>query len=231
MAGVDWALALSAGMVTAFNPCGVALLPAFLALLLARDGEPGLSWSDGLSAGLAMTTGFVVIFGVAGLLVDLLGRVLFMAAPVISLVTAALLLVLSIRLWRGATLTLNWGRLESQLNAVLGRQSAWPLFFYGLTYGIVSLTCSFPVFLTVAVTGFHQGLLTGVARYGLYALGMGLVVTGLAVVTTTARAAADRLVAAVLPLVPKLSAIVMAAGSFYLLWYWLGGPGGRTGLI
>lgn len=36
---MGWALALSAGMVTAFNPCGVALLPAFLSLLLAQRGQ------------------------------------------------------------------------------------------------------------------------------------------------------------------------------------------------
>lgn len=226
---MDLAFALSAGMVTAFNPCGVAMLPAFLAMLLSRQQQSG--WMDGLRAGLTMMGGFVVLFGLAGLVVGTLGQTLFLMAPVVSLLVAAAFLVLAVLLWRGRAMTVSLGGLPARLQARVLRGSGWTFFWYGLSYGLVSLTCSFPVFLAVAVTGFHQSVITGLLRYVVYAVGMGLIVTALAVATVTARRAAERAVHTLMPVMHRLSAVVLLFGSSYMIWYWLGGPGSHTGLF
>ena len=226
---MDLAFALSAGMVTAFNPCGVAMLPAFLAMLLARQQQSG--WMDGLRAGLTMMGGFVVLFGMAGLVVGTLGQALFLMAPVGSLLVAAAFLVLAVLLWRRQTMTVSLGRLPARLQDRVLRGSGWTFFWYGLSYGLVSLTCSFPVFLAVAVTGFHQSFITGLLRYVVYAVGMGLIVTALAVATVTARRAAERAVHTLMPVMHRLSAVVLVLGSGYMIWYWVGGPGRHTGLL
>ncbi len=226
---MDLAFALSAGMVTAFNPCGVAMLPAFLAMLLARQQQSG--WMDGLRAGLTMMGGFVVLFGMAGLVVGTLGQALFLMAPVVSLLVAAAFLVLAVLLWRGRTMTVSLGGLPARLQARVLRGSGGTFFWYGLSYGLVSLTCSFPVFLAVAVTGFHQSVITGLLRYVVYAVGMGLIVTALAVATVTARRAAERAVHTLMPVMHRLSAVVLLFGSSYMIWYWVGGPGRHTGLL
>ncbi len=226
---MNLALALSAGMVTAFNPCGVAMLPAFLAMLLSRRGRS--RWVDGLAAGLTMMAGFVLLFGAAGIVVGAVGQALFFLAPVVSLVVAAVFLALAVWLWRGRTMTVSLGGLPERLQARVLRGSEWTFFWYGLSYGLVSLTCSFPVFLAVAVTGFHQSFITGILRYVVYALGMGLIVTALAVATVTARSVAERAVHTVMPVMHQLSAVVLVLGSCYMIWYWLGGPGRHTGLL
>lgn len=226
---MDLALALSAGMVTAFNPCGVAMLPAFLAMLLARQQRD--RWTGGLWAGLAMMGGFVLLFGLVGLVVGTLGRALLVLAPVASLLVAAVFLMLAVMLWRGQAVTVSFGRLLERLQARVLHGSSWTFFWYGLSYGLVSLTCSFPVFLAVAVTGFHQNWVTGILRYGVYAFGMGLIVTALAVATVTARQAAERVVHTLMPVMHRLSALVLVSASGYMIWYWLGGPGRHTGLF
>lgn len=224
------ALALSAGMVTAFNPCGVALLPAFLSVLLTVDASERRLWWRGARAGVAMTAGFVLIFGLAGLVVTSLGRILYVLAPLTSTVVAVILLAGAWRFWRGGAIP-GVAALGSRTAQWVQAARPGALLLYGISYGLVSLTCSLPVFLAVAVTGFHQSVGVGLMRYGVYALGMGLIVTGLAVLTVTARKMADAAVAAVAPLIPKLSAVVMALGSLYLFWYWFIGPGQHTGLI
>lgn len=223
-------LALSSGMVVAFNPCGVGLLPSYLALLLARQGQEK-TWFRGLTAGLTMTSGFVVLFGLAGIVVASLGRLLFILAPITSVLMALLLLGMAVALWRGKGFGTNFWGLSSHVQRWTGQGARWPFFLYGLSYGLVSLTCSLPVFLAVDAVGFHQGFLVGVVRYVVFAFGMGIIVTGLSLVTVEARALAERLIEAVIPSVHKISALVMAAASFYLLWYWVGGPGLHVGLI
>ncbi len=206
------------------------MLPAFLAMLLARTPHRG-GWQDGFVAGLWMMLGFVLLFGVAGMLASILGQALFRLAPAMSLVVAVGFLWLSWRLWTGKTLAFHWGSPVERLQRRVLQGGRGTFFLYGISYAMVSLTCSLPVFLAVAATGFHESLLTGVARYLVYAAGMGLIVTGLAVAATAARHVAERLVKAVMPLMHKLSALVMALGSLYLLWYWFWGPGLHTGLL
>ncbi|MFD9950214.1 cytochrome c biogenesis CcdA family protein [Nonomuraea sp. NPDC059023] len=70
------ALAVTAGSVAAFNPCGFALLPAYLSMLLG-DERGGARRALGCSA--AMTAGFVTVFGLFGLVVTLLSLAVALA--------------------------------------------------------------------------------------------------------------------------------------------------------
>jgi cytochrome c-type biogenesis protein len=68
------ALALAAGVLAAVNPCGFALLPAYLALLVrgeasAPDPSAVAAVGRALAAAAAMTAGFAAVFGGFGLLV------------------------------------------------------------------------------------------------------------------------------------------------------------------
>ncbi len=219
-------------MVTAFNPCGVAMLPAFLSLLLARDAKDLAGWTSGAKAGVAMTAGFMAVFGLAGVIVAGLGHTIFVLAPITSVLVAVGFLWLAVELWRGRS---GWtgvvGGIEEVVTRRLRPRGRWAFLIYGVAYALISLTCSLPVFIAVAATGFHHSVGTGLIQYAVYALGMGVIVTGLAILTAVARDLADRAIQIALPLIPKLSAVVMAVGSLYLLWYWFGGPGTKTGLI
>src|SRR5437762_1589490 len=62
--------AFTAGMAAAVNPCGFALLPAYLGLYLGTDGSArkGLRpLGRALVVGTTMTASFIALFGVAGL--------------------------------------------------------------------------------------------------------------------------------------------------------------------
>ena len=68
--------AFGVGMVATFNPCGFAMLPAYLSYFLglenARDTDSRADATvlRALAVGAAMTAGFVVVFGVLGLVLD-----------------------------------------------------------------------------------------------------------------------------------------------------------------
>ena len=48
--GPTLSLALAAGMVAALNPCGFALLPAYLTLIVTQGGEDGRAAAMGRAA-------------------------------------------------------------------------------------------------------------------------------------------------------------------------------------
>src|SRR5256885_10683764 len=62
--------AFAAGMVAAFNPCGILLVPSLVAYYLSADAPPsslGGRSTRALGFGVAATCGFVVLFAAAGL--------------------------------------------------------------------------------------------------------------------------------------------------------------------
>ena len=70
--GDTLALAVAAGMLAAVNPCGFALLPAYLSVLVLGDDSPGPARAVARALWLTawMTVGFVAVFGVFGLVVS-----------------------------------------------------------------------------------------------------------------------------------------------------------------
>ena len=60
-------------MLAAFNPCGIALLPTYLAIFLGHDDRTGRSpVTRALYVGGAVTLGFLIVFGLAGIAVSAL---------------------------------------------------------------------------------------------------------------------------------------------------------------
>jgi multisubunit Na+/H+ antiporter MnhB subunit len=51
------------------------------------------------------------------------------------------------------------------------------------------------------------------------------VITGLSAITALARTLVERLIAQIVPMVQKLSALIIMGAACYLAWYWLLGPG------
>src|SRR5574341_1946033 len=93
--------AFSAGMLASINPCGFAMLPAFLAYHVA--GEHGAPEADDISRtlnslrlSLLATLGFVGVFLAAGVLLTLGGRGLITITPWAGLAIGALLVALGV---------------------------------------------------------------------------------------------------------------------------------------
>lgn len=214
-------LALAAGLVAAFNPCGFALLPSYLALLVAVPGAGGIWRALRLSA--AMTAGFVAVFGVFGLVTAMLAVSLQQHLPWITIVVGVALVGLGGWLLAGRELLLRVPGL-----ATGGRPSGslTGLFWYGASYAVASLSCTIAPFL--AVTGLVSGsasVLTGVTAFVAYAVGMGMVVGLLSMLVALARGAVVARLRRLLPYVSRISgALLVLAGAYvaYYGWYELG---------
>lgn len=89
-------LAFVAGVVTFFNPCGFALLPAYIAHYLGqRDGSAPRNWLvsgwRGLTLGAIVSAGFFTVFGVLGVGFSLVGSaVLSWIGPYLPWVATAI---------------------------------------------------------------------------------------------------------------------------------------------
>ncbi|MDO8108027.1 cytochrome c biogenesis CcdA family protein [Isoptericola sp. b441] len=210
--------AFSLGLVAAVNPCGLPMLPAYLALFTGgANGGYGARVARSLLAGGGVTAGFVVVFGAVGVLVSSGVRLVGPWLPWVMVLLAAGMLV-------GGVLTLA-GRAPSLRLPLPGfrpSRSAAAMLAYGVAYALGSLSCSLPLFLAAVGSSFTGGgAWAGSATFLAYALGMGLFITAASVATATIGATAVRRVRPVSRWVPRVSGLVLAGSGAYLLYYWV----------
>ena len=210
-------VALTAGMVAAFNPCGFALLPAYLALFLGDQAgaRSTSSVARALAVGAAVTAGFVAVFGLAGILISGFAVQVSAWMPYATVVVGPLLVGLGVWLLSGRELTVRlprWSRSTDQ--GLVG------MFTYGVIYATVSLSCTIPVFLVAVVGTFRADtFVAGVAVLLAYAAGMGLVLTALAVALALARDGVVQRSRRVLPWLNRISGALLVVAGAYVTWY------------
>ncbi|AXB43277.1 cytochrome c biogenesis CcdA family protein [Amycolatopsis albispora] len=212
--------ALAAGLVAALNPCGFAMLPAYLTLVIAGgDGESrGRAALVGraLAATAAMALGFLVVFGVFGLVVAPLAASVQQYLPVITVVIGAALLGLGVWMLTGRELTVLLPKLTK--GAPTARVGS--MFGYGVAYAIASLSCTIGPFLAVTSATFRGGsLLGGITAYLAYGLGMTLVVGVLATAVALASSAVTTAFRRLLPHINRIGGGLLVAVGLYVGYY------------
>lgn len=225
-------LALAAGMVAAVNPCGFALLPAYLTLLIVDTDDTRRLWAVGraLRMSAAMTAGFVAVFGLFAAVAVPLTLSLERYLPWTTIVIGLVLIGLGIRLLTGGELVLTLPRLGGSAPDRSVRSMA----AYGVVYAVASLSCTVGPFLAIVTSTTLAGsVLDGVLVLIAYALGMGLVVGLLAVAVALAREGVLARTRRLLPHINRISgALLLIAGAYiaYFGWYELRVfAGGDTG--
>jgi len=221
--------AFGAGVVAAFNPCGFALLPSYLGLYLGTADMPtsrpgmGLRLLNALRVGGTVSLGFVLLFGLAGIVLSLVAATIVRWLPWLALAVGVVLVFIAGRLLAGAPVYTRFGE---ELAARLGERTRVVglrgFFAYGVAYGLASLSCTLPIFLAVVGSALaRSGFLSAFSQLVLYALGMGVVMCALTIGVALFTQGAVRWAGRVLPVVQPVSALLLLAAGAYIVYYWL----------
>ena len=226
--GASALFALAAGMASAVNPCGFAMLPAYLGLYLGSGVKENeklnaiRSLGRALKIGTAVSAGFIVIFGVVG-------GILGVSASLVSDFLPWLGLTVGVGLVLVGAWMVGGGKLYTGLAARAAGHMGNPnqvgskgYFMFGLSYGTASLSCTLPIFISVVgigVAGFS--ILTVVENFFLYALGMGLVIMGLTFGMAIFKEAMVAGLRKALPYIQPIASGFMVVAGTYIVFYWL----------
>jgi cytochrome c biogenesis protein CcdA len=221
-------LGFAAGLVAAVNPCGFAMLPAYLLLVVRGEQNSertsllgGVGRALGATAGMAL--GFLSVFGVFGALTISAATTVQRYLPYATVVIGVVLVALGIWLLSGRELTAltprplgpRWAP-KQQGSRIVG------MYGYGISYALASLSCTIGPFLAVTAAGLRSGsVVTGVSIYLAYVAGLTLVVGVLAVAAATASSAlADRL-RRILPFINRIGGALLVLVGLYVGYYGL----------
>ena len=225
-------IAFAAGMVSAVNPCGFAMLPAYLGLYLGTNEEEGQEaqitrrLGRALMVGSIVTAGFVLLFGVAGVIVAMIGLV---GSFSVGGVLPWLGLPIGIGLILAGAWIIGGGKLYTGFAAQAATRMGDPsivspkgYFLFGLSYATASLSCTLPIFITiVGISVAGTSILAILGNFFLYALGMGLVIMVLTVGMAIAKGAMIKGVRRALPYIQPVGSGLMVVAGAFIVFYWL----------
>ena len=200
------------GMVALINPCGFALLPAYLGFFVSLEGD-GVeerridSLNRAQLVGLSLTLGFLLVLGLIGIAPWL---------PEVTLVLGIGLVVLGVAMLAGFEPVLN----IPKLNKGGKSKSFGSVFLFGISYAIASLSCTLGIFLSAIPTS-SSGASFG-SRMGSflsYGFGMGLLAT---IVTLAVAFGRDRLLLRMRRILPKINlisaSVLVVVGTYVILY-------------
>lgn len=220
---IPFAFAFTAGLVATLNPCGFAMLPAYLSYFMGIDeseGHPSSAASMGIRAlqvGGIVSLGFLTVFGVAGALIILGVQAVVGAMPWIAMAVGIGMIGLGLAMLSGRELRV---RLPKVSKAPVGRRTGG-VFAFGVSYAIASLSCTLPVFLAVVAGTIPQlGFVAGVVTFLVYGLGMSV----LLVVVTLALAFGKQALVTRLrrgsAYVNRIAGAILVLAGAYIVYFW-----------
>jgi len=212
------ALAYAAGFAAFANPCGIALIPAYIGYYLDGRNDEGLGRQviRGISAGIMTTLGFMFVFLLAGIIFSLIGSVIVAYIPWITLVIAAIIILLG-------TYFLLGGRMHVRLPifraAKSGRHPLTSFFLFGLGYATASLSCTLALFLLIILQALAIGsLIGGMMIFLAYTLGMGSAMIGLSTALSLSNFMLNSFFKPISRSIDKIGGVIMIVSGLYLVY-------------
>lgn len=216
------AYAFGVGMVATFNPCGFAMLPAYLSYFLGLENSSDIDHRTdatvlrALAVGASMTAGFVVVFAILGVVLDPVLSSVNDKLPWLTIVLGIVLIVLGVRLVAGREITIALPKISK---GPQGRELG-SVFVFGISYALVSLSCTLSLFIAAISTVIEQeNLLIGMGAFLAYGLGMGLVLIVLTLAIALARQGIVRAMRGVLPYITRISGVLLVLAGVYVGYY------------
>ncbi len=211
-------LAIVAGVLATFNPCGFALLPAYMGMIAAAN--EGRSQAQALISGLrfasGMTVGFILLFGTFGLVFAPFASAISRYLPIVTIVVGLLIvalgfwLLLGRKVGGGGSLIKGWspgGGWFSQVG-------------YGLTFAIVSLSCTLGPFLAVTGASIRSSDFFGIVfTFIAFALGMGAAVTVIAVATALIGSQVSVWMRSKSDVISRVTGFLVILAGLYVAWF------------
>ncbi len=220
------AYALVLGAVAAFNPCGFALLPAYLTVIVTGSADAEVTRSvavrRALRFSLAMTLGFMAVFTVFGILfgavnVGLQGAIL-PYVPFVTIAIGVVLVALGIVLLVRGELSGPGLRMSTSAPSQGFRSQV----VYGAGFAVASLSCTIGLFLAAVLPALTSPTPVGaVVPILIYGLGMGASIAVVSVAAALAGSSVARGLRRHTVTIMRIGGGLMVVAGLYVVVYGL----------
>lgn len=211
-----FALALVSGMVATVNPCGFALLPAYLSAFVGMEDRSSRTSAVGraIAVSAVLTAGFITVFGLLGVIFGSALSEVQRRAPWITIGIGIALVCLGVWMLTGRELSVRIPKL--QRGGSDGTLAS--MYLFGVSYAVASLSCAIAPFLGVT-SSRSANLVSRIVTFTLYGIGMGVIITVLTVAVALARSGVVARFRSALPYMTRVAGGLMVVAGLYVAYY------------
>ena len=219
-------LAFSAGLVSFVNPCGFALLPVYITYYFKNENLGKNSfWKKiflGLSLGLIVSFGFIIVFSLIGAIVSYIGKGLLKYVGWFDLLIGFLLVFIGSIFLFNLNDKINLSTLSNlgeklKSNKLSNKYSSF--FVYGMGFAIASLGCTLPIFLLVIAAAIKgNGIFNGLVIFLIYAAGMSFFMIMFSLAVALSKTVIEQTLKRWMPYINKFGAIIVVLAGAYLIY-------------
>lgn len=177
----DLSIVFAAGVFATFNPCGFAMLPAYMTMLISshRESEslPKLV-GKALQFAALMTLGIVTIFALFAVVIFPISTSIQAYLPIATITIGVLLIAVGVATLSGRSPYLK--KLWSPNTAPSTRLKS--LYLYGITFALGSISCTIGPLLAATSKALELTFLESLRIYLIYATGISVTIAILALI-------------------------------------------------
>jgi cytochrome c biogenesis protein CcdA len=215
----DLSLVFAAGVFATFNPCGFAMLPAYMTMLInssTKQATPAQLALRAIQFASLMSLGVISVFAVFAAVIFPISTSVQKYLPIVTITIGALLIALGAATLLGRAIFLK--KLWSPNTAPSTRVKS--LYLYGVTFALGSVSCTIGPLLAATSKTLNLGLLATLRTYLFYALGMSITIMVIALIALFSQATLGK-VRSSIRIIEIISSVFLIAIGFYLIVFGL----------
>lgn len=211
----DLSLVFAAGVFATFNPCGFAMLPAYMTMLVNSSSTRTSSTQLALRAvqfASMMSLGVISVFALFAAVIFPISTSIQRYLPIVTITIGVMLIALGAATLLGRAVFLK--KLWSPNTAPTAR--ARNLYLYGVTFALGSVSCTIGPLLAATSKTLNLGLFATLKTYLFYALGMSVTVVIIALIALFSQATLSKLRSS-LRVIEIISSLFLIVVGLYLI--------------
>jgi len=185
-------------------------------LAVKRVGRPACM-------GLLATLGFIILFGLIGLVISSLGVGITRPLPWFAVFTGLVILGIGIGKIMGMRIHIKIPQIVNNISANRTKKNNktfyQKFFLFGIGYGLASLSCTLPIFLLVVFQGLSLGGILATTVFLAYASGMGAVMISVSIAIGISNETFIKWLRKIAPKMNIITSIVLIMAGSYLIYY------------
>jgi cytochrome c-type biogenesis protein len=208
----ELAFIFSSGFFALLSPCGFPMLPGYVGYYLGTRSYPGRPMIEGT----VCCFGLLLIFSLIGILASLFSGLVTAYLSFLELIAGVVTFFMG---------TVLLARLKLPIPACAHKapkqQGFVGLFVFGCLYGLATVSCSAPIFLSILVVAISGGALKALTSFVVYALGMGLPLILITVILAVTKETVHEKVAELTSTIQRLAGLILMIVGGYLIYYFV----------
>jgi cytochrome c biogenesis protein CcdA len=215
----DLSLVFAAGVFATFNPCGFAMLPAYMTMLISSQREseslPKLI-SKALQFATLMALGIITIFALFAVVIFPISTSIQAYLPIATITIGLLLIAVGVATLSGKSPYLK--KLWSPNTAPSTRLKS--LYLYGVTFALGSVSCTIGPLLAATSKALELSFFESLRIYLVYALGISITIAILALVALFSQATLGKIRNS-MKIIERISSTFLIIVGLYLIIFGL----------